>query len=705
MNERENENIIQVLQHKWNNRIQLVHVLFAFALVIFVCSIATKFFHSLWLYIPLAFLVFFFLNYFLKRNRIDKNDVVSFLNKAYPELQESAQLTVKPYQSLNMLEKLQLQKLKAQLNENITTPPSVNKKIKQSIVAVFVAFLLAALVVIIPFSKQNPVNNKSLVSLSNISKPEVKLPEIKDADITVVPPVYTGKKRRQQEAFNIVAEQDAMIIWNITTNKKANFLELLFNDKSVVKLKPLKKEGTQWMASKQLTKPGFYQLNIDGKLSELYQTEMIRDEPPVINVQSPKPNTFIRLGEARKTGIRVFISDDYGVDSAYIQATTASGSGEAITFQELRIPFSNFRGGGLQYNLEKEIQLTSLHMTAGDELYFYITAKDNRHLEKRSDVYIIRLEDSLQLMSAPALVSPSDVKPELFRSERQIIIETEQLLKERDTVSEQNFKTRSSNLGTDQELLRLRYGKYLGEETETEIGEEHPEKNSNAASDFGNGDKVIDEYSHKHDIAEDADFFDAATKKQLQAMLTEMWKATLQLKTYKPAAALPFAYNALRLLKDLQQKTRAYVAKTGLQTTPLNMDKRLTGDQDKIGEPINKTEVRQNDSSLLMLRKAIGVLEKVKSGEPLQKNDVEALETASVQLSLKAAAGPSHYLAAYEAIRRIRNGSMEKNDVALAGTALQKLIGSVQGATQQTSSSPDAGLSHRYFMNVKTKHD
>ena len=123
-------------------------------------------------------------------------------------------------------------------------------------------------------------------------------------------------------------------------------------------------------------------------------------------------------------------------------------------------------------------------MTAGDELYFYITAKDNRHQEKRSDVYIIRLEDSLQLMSMPGLVNPSDVKPELFRSERQIIIETEQLLKERDTVSEQNFKTRSSNLGIDQELLRLRYGKYLGEETETEIGEEHPEKNRNAASRF-----------------------------------------------------------------------------------------------------------------------------------------------------------------------------------------------------------------------------
>ena len=101
--------------------------------------------------------------------------MVLFLNKSYPELQESAQLTVKPHQSLNALEKLQLQKLKAQLNENITTPPSVNKKIKQSIVAVFVAFLLAALVIAIPFSKQNMVNKKVPVLLSNISKPEVKL--------------------------------------------------------------------------------------------------------------------------------------------------------------------------------------------------------------------------------------------------------------------------------------------------------------------------------------------------------------------------------------------------------------------------------------------------------------------------------------------------------------------------------------------------
>jgi hypothetical protein len=38
---------------------------------------------------------------------------------------------------------------------------------------------------------------------------------------------------------------------------------------------------------------------------------------------------------------------------------------------------------------------------------------------------------------------------------------------------------------------------------------------------------------------------------------------------YKPQAALPFAYKALRLLKDLQQKSRSYVAKTAYNPPPL----------------------------------------------------------------------------------------------------------------------------------------
>src|ERR1700759_5522833 len=81
-------------------------------------------------------------------------------------------------------------------------------------------------------------------------------------------------------------------------------------------------------------------------------------------------------------------------------------------------------------------------------------------------MYILSLADTAQLMSLEGITLPTNIKPEFFRSERQIIIETEQLLKEKDTIAVQAFKDKSNDLGIDQKLLRLRYGKFLGEEAE-----------------------------------------------------------------------------------------------------------------------------------------------------------------------------------------------------------------------------------------------
>src|SRR6185295_2228842 len=125
-----------------------------------------------------------------------------------------------------------------------------------------------------------------------------------------------------------------------------------------------------------------------------------------------------------------------------------------------------------------------------------------------------------------------------------------------------------------QKLLRLRYGKFLGEESvEGENGESFS-KAGGAPGDFGNAAKVLDAFTDKHDNAEDATYFKPAIKQQLKATLTEMWNAELRLRTFKPQEALPYEYKALRLLKDLQQKSRAYVAKTGVHVTPLDLKKR-----------------------------------------------------------------------------------------------------------------------------------
>lgn len=694
--------IVQSLQKKWSAQILLAHLFLAVAITVFTSAISINVFHLHWIVVPIILTISVVSIYFLLVKKISETDVTSFLNHAFPELEESAHLVLKPFDSLNVLEKLQVKKVEHNLHLNFPSPALIKKKIKTSSVILALALITSFALFIIPFKPgQKLLNAYSRVNVTNPDKPETKPPQVEAIKIKITPPAYTEKSPRNQEKFNIVAEQGAIVNWNIITTIKVNNVQLFFNDKSVLTLKKVNNKQTIWSGKMKVKSSGFYQVKIAGNLSELYKIEMIKDQPPIITIQSPKQNTVIEYGQPPKVTINVALSDDYGIDSASIIATTASGSGEALKFKEQHLPFPNFKNGNKKYQLQKHIDLAAFGMQPGDELYFYVKAKDNYHQEKRSDVYIVRMEDTAQIMSMEGLVSGVDLKPEFFRSERQIIIETEQLLKDRDTISVENFNKKSSDLGVDQKLLRLRYGKFLGEENESEIGEDHDHQQAQSdPSDFSNAKKILDQYSHKHDNAEDATFFDAKTKKQLLATLTEMWNAELQLRTYKPKEALPLEYKALRLLKDLQQQTRAYVAKAGFKTTPLKPETRLTGDLTKIAQPVTQQDFQQKENKVTTLRKALGVLEQARNREALQKTDVEILEQASRQLSTKAASEPSAYLASLEALKRIIKNNFRHSDIDLSGSAFQKMIKTISNIPQLSKTAPDLKLSQRYFKNL-----
>jgi hypothetical protein len=373
-------------------------------------------------------------------------------------------------------------------------------------------------------------------------------------------------------------------------------------------------DKTEWQTQKLINKPGFYQVNVDGKLSDLYQVQVITDQPPVIRIKSPKQYTYIDAGEAQKVNIDATVNDDYGISNALIFATVAKGSGEAVKFKEYKLDFGRlFVNRQPQYNLQKLINLPALNMEPGDELYFYLQATDTHQQQSRTDVYTVSIQDTAQLLSMDGMLSGVNQKPEFFRSERQIILDTEKLLKDKDSISTTKFNDRSNDLGVDQKLLRLRYGKFLGEESESDINpadvKDDPVGDIN---NYGNAAVILDKYTDKHDNAEDAQFFDPELKKQLKATLTEMWKAELQLRLYKPQDALPFEYKALRLLKDLQQKSRMYVAKTSYNPPALKLEKRLSGDLSKINQPINKSDIKPGADQYENLKKAVQVLAQLK---------------------------------------------------------------------------------------------
>jgi hypothetical protein len=180
-----------------------------------------------------------------------------------------------------------------------------------------------------------------------------------------------------------------------------------------------------------------------------------------------------------------------------------------------------------------------------------------------------------------------------------------------------------------------------------------------------------------------------------------MWKSEAKLRLYKPAEALQFAYNALRLLKDLQQKSRVYVAKTSSKTTPLQpKEKRLTGELDKIAQPTYQSDSKPENNGLASLRDALAVLEEMKM-HTLQADKLATLQQAGQHLVEAASVNPAKYISAIEAYKRIVSGRTKTNDIKQVEKALQSLLQVPSNVPSQKVMAPSSNLSQQYFKNLK----
>jgi hypothetical protein len=687
MTEQRGHHIIRLWQQQWSRQSMLVFLLPLLALVLALLTVLVNIAGLSWWWLaaaPVVAAIAAWLRH--RRASIKEQEVVRYLDRHYPQLQESTALLLSPRHTHNLLQQLQAQQTEKALL-TIEPPQPFRKKLVSSLLLLAGAVLFCLAFTL--FMQQRLAIGPAKTPTATQPVKENVLPAIAAVTISVTPPAYTGKPMRSQHQFHIEAEEGAFLRWEIQTTHTVPAVALLFNDSTVLPLKAANTAHTRWEAGRQVNHAGFYQVKLQQQLSELYRLETIRDQAPAIHVQSPQTSTTIDYGQPQQVNLQLSVTDDYGIRDAFITATIASGSGEAVKFKEQQLRFeTGFGTSPLRSDLSKTIRLPALGMQPGDELYFYITATDNHAQQTRSDVYIVSLADTAQLMSMDGMVNGVNLKPEYFRSQRQIIIETEQLIRDKDSISTEHFKDKSNSLGIDQKMLRLRYGRFLGEESESNIGDPRLEDDDHdhgghgeTAPDFGNAAKILDQFTDKHDNAEDASFFEPAIKQQLKATLTEMWKAELQLRLFKPQDALPYEYKALRLLKDLQQKSRAYVAKTGIKTTPLKPEKRLTGDLSKIITPLTERQYQAADAPDTRLRSALGWLEQLKAGLPPGTTvTVPPLQTATQALTAAASTAPSRYLASLEALNRITAAIRQHTtpapaDITLAQKGLYQLTG------------------------------
>jgi hypothetical protein len=677
--------------------------------------------------------------------KLSSASIARRLDRQYPQLEDSTGLLLQASDTLPLLGQLQQERVAQQLAGLLTDGPTLLPvRFKKSLLISGVLLLTALLIYFLPRT-QKAIQPTSVAVHFNADQPQKAAKavpaRIEQVRLLVTPPAYMRRAAFVPAQASFRCPQGARVRWEVRVSGAAKAGPTLEIGPKKLLLQPVAGQAGTFATEEVLGASALYRLRYAGQVSDDYAIEVQPDEVPVVRIQSPKPYTLIAaVGTRPEVPVHATLRDDYGLTRAELVVTVAQGQGEAVKFKEIRRDLgAGLSGQPTQNTVNQLLNLPKLGLTYGDELYFYILAHDNHGQSARSDTYLVQWQDTAAATSALDMGMGVNTAPAYFRSERQIIIDTEKLIAEQKKLTPAELSNRANALGFDQQSLRLRYGKFLGEENEKGMGasappmpiaededapaahpagaETHAEHDDHDEHDHATArpkagtlssitaetDALMDPYIHKHDDAETADFLEPAVKAKLHAVLDEMWAAELRLRTGQLAAARPYEYRALRLLKEVQQQTRAYVRKAGFTPTPLpEATLRLTGELKDAAAPRRQATVPA-PAAQPAVRAALRWLAAASAGQPSRPAEAGALEQAGQALAQAALQKPGAYLPALRALRTLAADARAGRQpcascLPVAERALTDLLPSPTPASARAAA-PDR-LARRYFQEL-----
>ncbi|HRI79577.1 MAG TPA: hypothetical protein PLR06_08580 [Cyclobacteriaceae bacterium] len=660
--------------------------------------------------------------------KFKKSSITSYLNSQHKDLEESADLLIEDDHALTLLQQVQKQRVAAKLESlrrNINLPHRLNLAVGALIFGAVASLVITRL----NFSIASYPGTGLSINEAATAQPTIDQPiAISSVSVKIIPPAYTGLLAIQKSEFNLSVPESSTVVWTVQFTQKPVKASLILSSGDTIRLQ---EKGTGWECTRKIEEKRFYSLHwVDNKgvrkSSHYFKIDVIRDQHPTIKIDDLAQFSEYSLDEVQHIKFDAVLSDDYGLSNAHIIATVSKGSGESVKFREEKLAFDsppNIQGRKVQAS--RTIDFHKLGMTPGDELYFYIEAFDNKIPEAnhaRTETWFIALIDTVREVSGFDSGMGVDLMPEYFRSQRQIIIDTEKLLaeKKKKQVTKESFNFRSNELGYDQKVLRLRYGQFLGEEFESTVvpgateedsedeeadvtkkyGHTHDKENEHnlvkektpqKAEDHGHDESEsssnpIDAYTHKHDSEDEATFFVQSVKTRLKAALTLMWDAELQLRLYEPAKSLPFQYRILKLLQEISNDSRVYVHRNGFDPPPLKEEKRLTGDLEEL-KNTSSGYSSNRANQYPAIREALQNLGSLPAMDSVQLDIHQRtlLLRAGNELAGIAIEQPGEYLETLSLIKAVA-----ENEISTAAIkpALQKIIASCWNALPPGTASP-----------------
>ena len=500
---------------------------------------------------------------------------VSWLDAHFPELEDSARL-LSANDKQSGLATLQRARLATRLS-GLATPEKL-RHIAGAVLPWRRAYLVLSWVLAAVFYGLNP---NTTLSTNTVVPQLLQQTTVAPLRLYVSPPAYTQIPAFESEAKALQVPEHSHIRWcfiQAELPQTASSIRLS-NGQEL----PFVRVGQDACADWEVSETVFWTWSADPKQTRFTLTVQL-DQVPEISIKEPVELVQVLETNAKYVAMQVQVSDDYQVVNASLHLTLARGSGENIRFSDKEVPLPQ-GADKRSRDWQKRWSLAELGMEPGDELVFFVRAIDNAaknpHIV-RSPTYTIRLP-APDAVAEELSVLPILAKPESLRSQRQIIIDTEQLVADmaaNPKLSAPLIRNRSETIANDQAALRRRYGRFLGEESSL-FGDEHEHGEHGEHGEHDNdkpGGDLAAQYGHAHDQEENATLFDEATKKILRRALVAMWDAEKSLRAITPKAALPAENKALEAIKQLQQADRIYLHKAAFTPPAIKEEKRLSGD-------------------------------------------------------------------------------------------------------------------------------
>jgi len=534
--------------------------------------------------------------------RFDRAWIVRRLDGMRPELEDSSDLLAVDRADLAPLQRLQYDRVWSRLAD-LAPDPRPDWSVRR--IAVVWALGLSALIILLLWPR-----SAALAPAHEGPAPPPGVPRLVGQRLRVIPPAYTGLPPRDLASLDGQIPQGSRLEWMLHFAPQAAGGELTVIQGQSLVLRPA---GENWSASLTLDRSLLYRVvpRGGGPTSPLHRLDAVADAPPEVKVLKPTQGLTLVTPGQKSWSVAFEATDDYAVaPEASLRLTFAEGEGEDVKFRERTVVLRG-AGSGRRRVFTASLDFASLGFRQGGDLVAQLLVTDNHDPSPQttaSPSLILRWAAPAETMGEGLDAAVKKLLPAYLSSERQIIIDATQLLKERRTLTPARFLARSDSLGADQEGQRLRYSQFLGGEKEKSenalpISDDDdapaakpagPAKtplpaaasgggsgtaSGAAPSGFGVEVDVLHDYGHAHDDTESS-AVDPGSRVKLKLAVDQMFQAETHLRQGDPAGALPFAEKALGFIKEAQQAERVYVPHSSSHTPPIDESRRLTGKRD-----------------------------------------------------------------------------------------------------------------------------